>query len=152
MATWADFAANAGEIASAAQRIWQTLQVGYLATVRADGAPRVHPITPVLADGHLYVSVDPNSPKHGDLERDGRYALHTPPAREDEEVMLRGRALQVTDAETRAAFATAAPHALGEHDVVYELRIDIALWTTWRAYGSPEAAPIFKRWFKSDLA
>ena len=30
-------------------------QVAYLATVRKDGSPRVHPVTPIIGQGHLFV-------------------------------------------------------------------------------------------------
>ena len=49
----------------------------YLATVRQDGSPRVHPVTPIVGDGHLFIFMEPTSPKGHDLQRDGRYALHS---------------------------------------------------------------------------
>lgn len=61
---------------------------GYLATIRADGGPRVHPVSPVLAGGRLLCFVlppPPGLPRQAaqavagagrDLERDSRYALH----------------------------------------------------------------------------
>jgi len=51
-------------------------QVAYLATVREDGSPRVHPMTPIIGQGHLFVFMEPTSPKGHDLRRDGRYAIH----------------------------------------------------------------------------
>src|SRR3954468_10898295 len=51
-------------------------KVAYLATIRKDGSPRVHPITPIIGQGHLFVFMEPTSPKGRDLQRDGRYALH----------------------------------------------------------------------------
>ena len=47
--------------------------------VRADGGPRVHPVCPQVVDGELWVFVIAQSPKRADLERDGRYALHSFP-------------------------------------------------------------------------
>src|SRR5436190_108155 len=49
---------------------------GYLATVRRDGGPRVHPVSPLLTHDALYCFVVA-SRKRDDLLRDGRYALHT---------------------------------------------------------------------------
>jgi hypothetical protein len=50
--------------------------LGYLATVRADGGPRVHPVCPFLSGDDLVVFIVPTSPKCRDL-RDGRVAIHT---------------------------------------------------------------------------
>src|SRR5512137_48662 len=51
-------------------------RVAYLATVRKDGSPRVHPMTPIIGRGHLFVFMEPTSPKGHDLRRDARYAIH----------------------------------------------------------------------------
>ncbi len=37
--------------------------VAYLATVKTDGSPRVHPVTPILGDGRLFLFMEPSSPK-----------------------------------------------------------------------------------------
>jgi general stress protein 26 len=50
--------------------------VAYLATVRKDGTPRVHPMTPIIGQGHFFVFMEPTSPKGHDLRRDGRFAIH----------------------------------------------------------------------------
>src|SRR5262245_37474924 len=71
----------------------------YLATVRADGGPRVHPVSPVIAEGGLFCFVIP-SPKRRDLERDGRYAMHSYPGdRTADEAYLAGRVRRVVDAD-----------------------------------------------------
>ncbi|MEJ2561020.1 MAG: pyridoxamine 5'-phosphate oxidase family protein [Anaerolineae bacterium] len=51
-------------------------KVSYLATIRKDGSPRVHPMTPIIGQGHLFVFMEPTSPKGHDLRRDERYAIH----------------------------------------------------------------------------
>ena len=64
--TWAEFASSNPDLAAfGAARL--TALPAYLATVRADGSPRVHPITPVLAPSGLYVFMEPTSPKGVDL-------------------------------------------------------------------------------------
>ncbi len=71
MPSWQDFAAAAPELAEFAfGRINKRL--AYLATLKADGAPRVHPVSPFVGAGHLYVYMAPTSPKVRDLGRDGR--------------------------------------------------------------------------------
>jgi hypothetical protein len=37
-------------------------RVAYLATVRKDGSPRVHPMTPIIGQGHFFVFMEPTSP------------------------------------------------------------------------------------------
>src|SRR5487761_1434724 len=100
MATWQEFESAAPEIASAGLKLLFQFGPGlaFLATVRKDGAPRLHPICPTVVDGNLYGLILPVSPKYGDLERDGRYALHTfPPVDVDDEFLVRGRAERIDD-------------------------------------------------------
>ncbi|WP_442792093.1 pyridoxamine 5'-phosphate oxidase family protein [Micromonospora sp. NBC_01796] len=99
MASWSEFAADAPRLAEAIRILLQQYGpgLGYLATVRADGGPRVHPVSPVINDEGLFCFVV-DSPKRRDLERDGRYALHSfPPEESDDEAYVAGRAQAVTD-------------------------------------------------------
>ena len=99
MATWNEFESDAPDIAEAGKKLLYQGGVGlaFLATLRTDGAPRLHPICPTVVDGHLYALIGP-SPKRGDLKRDGRYALHTfPPDDVDDEFLVMGRAKLIDD-------------------------------------------------------
>ena len=99
MATWMEFENDAPDIAEAGKKLLYQFGVGlaFLATIRKDGAPRLHPICPTVVDGHLYALIGP-SPKRGDLKRDGRYALHTfPPVDVDDEFLVMGRAAFIED-------------------------------------------------------
>lgn len=76
-------------------------RVAYLATVRPDGTPQVHPVSPILRNNRLFVFMYPTSPKAHDLQRGGTYALHC--AVEDNsggggEFYVRGKAQQTHDA------------------------------------------------------
>lgn len=74
MASWAEFAQQApGLAAFGAERF--SSGVAYLATVTAQGAPRLHPVTPIIAD-ELYLFMEPTSPKGKDLQRGSGYSLH----------------------------------------------------------------------------
>ncbi len=77
MVTWKQFAAAEGDLADVGRLLLFQFTVGlaFLATVRKDGAPRLHPVCPVLSGDHLFVLITPTSPKRSDLLRDGRYAL-----------------------------------------------------------------------------
>jgi hypothetical protein len=99
MVTWSEFENDAPDLAEAGKKLIYQFGVGlgFLATLRKDGAPRLHPICPTVVDGHLYALIGP-TPKRADLKRDGRYALHTFPAAEvDDEFLVTGRAKFIDD-------------------------------------------------------
>lgn len=80
-----------------------TGRIAYLATIRADGAPRVHPVSPFISHVTLFVYMEPTSPKGNDLRRDSRYAMHC--SVEDTsggggEFCVRGRAVMIDDPQT----------------------------------------------------
>ena len=105
---------------------------GYLATVRRDGGPRVHPVSPVFTEGKLFCFVMP-SPKRRDLDRDGRYALHAYPAENSEdEAYLAGRARPVTDERQRDRVAREHRAAPSVDWRLYELDIEVAVVTRRR--------------------
>ncbi|MDO8431705.1 MAG: pyridoxamine 5'-phosphate oxidase family protein [Candidatus Binatus sp.] len=101
MATWSDFENAEPEMAEAGKKLLYQFGVGlaFLATVRKDGAPRLHPICPTVVNGRLYALIV-DSHKRNDLRRDGRYALHTfPPVDVDDEFLVMGRAKLIEDPE-----------------------------------------------------
>jgi hypothetical protein len=129
MATWSSYAAAAPDLAEEVRALLFQYGsgLGYLATVRADGGPRVHPVSPVIADGGLFIFLI-DSPKRRDLERDGRFALHAYPAEDsDLEAYVAGRAVRVTDLARieRVAARAAAGDALRWR--LFELDIDVAM-------------------------
>jgi hypothetical protein len=66
MTTRAAFAAAEPELAAfVAERL--RAAPSYLASVRANGAPRVHPVTPIFTGDGLYLFMEPTSPKGTDL-------------------------------------------------------------------------------------
>jgi hypothetical protein len=105
MITWTEFERQQPALAAVgrAQFYQHGIALGFLATVRKDGGPRVHPVCPVLSPAGLHVLILPG-PKRGDLRRDGRYSLHTEtfaPPREDDGFAVSGRANEVADQATR---------------------------------------------------
>ena len=93
---WAAVVASDAALAEYVERRFST--ICYLATVRADGNPRVHPVGVMFRRGRALVAMGANSRKAGDLRADGRYAVHC--TVEDSrggagEVLLRGRAAEV---------------------------------------------------------
>jgi hypothetical protein len=149
-ATWKDFAAAAPELAGAGRALLNQFGVGlaFLATVRADGAPRLHPVCPVLSDDRLYVLITPGSPKRRDLARDGRYALQTFPQPKacSEEFYVAGRADPIDDATTRAAVARDARHQADASEILFELRIERVMHTRWEHVLTPQMRSVHRTW------
>jgi hypothetical protein len=157
MITWNQFEQKQPALAAAGRE--QLYQVGiglaFLATVRADGAPRVHPVCPVISPAGLHVLVIPG-PKQNDLRRDGRYALHTetyPPPRQDDGVSLSGRAREITDPVVRGVVRSQLVAERGESldwpgldtDALFELRLDrCLLMLTHPRDGFPQGPTIWK--------
>ncbi|MBI5028939.1 MAG: pyridoxamine 5'-phosphate oxidase family protein [Chloroflexi bacterium] len=80
-------------------------QVAYLATVRKDGSPRAHPVTLIIGQGHLFLFMEPTSPKGHDLQRDGRYTIHcsvSDNSGASGEFIITGHAHLFNDSELRA--------------------------------------------------
>lgn len=159
LASWDEFSRGARDLAAAGERLLLIDDTGgklagglaYLATVRRDGGPRVHPISPALVGGKLYAFILRSSQKRDDLLRDGRYALHSfpyPMDRDlftDEEFYLLGRATPVDDSVIRHAVADAVGDNAQTGDV-FELKIERALHKH-----RPEGAAVYARW-KAEIA
>ncbi len=149
MVTWAEFTVAAPELAAVGKRLLCQYRVGYafLATVRKDGGPRLHPACPAIANGHLCVFIEAESPKLSDLLRDGRYALHTfPPEQGDEEFYCTGRVTRVDDPELREAVVASDHRQPRETEVLFELKVEHVLHTVWENWPKPGMRPIREKW------
>jgi general stress protein 26 len=119
-------------------------QVAYLATVRKDGSPRVHPLTPIVEEGRLFVFMEPTSPKGHDLRRDSRYAMHASVEDNyggDGEFFITGRARLVDDANVRAIAAKHLSYTT-ERYILFELSVASAFSKVYTEVGPP----ICQRW------
>jgi hypothetical protein len=99
MADWKEFEAATPDLAAAGKKLLYQFGVGlaFLATLRKDGAPRLHPVCLTIVDGMLSALIGPTH-KGVDLKRDGRYALHSfPGPNKDDEFLVMGRARFVDD-------------------------------------------------------
>lgn len=150
MVTWKAFATAEPELAAAGSALLCQFGVGlaFLATLRKDGAPRLHPVCPVLSDGRLFVLITPASPKRHDLVRDGRYALQTFPQPKpgSDEFAVAGRAVLVYDPATRAAVFHDAKHMADPSETLFELLVDRVTHTTWEHVLTPEMRSRHRRW------
>ena len=141
MVSWSEFASDEPRLAEAIRALMQQYGpgLGYLATVRADGGPRVHPVSPVITDEGLFCFVV-DSAKRRDLERDGRYALHSyPPEESDDEAYVTGRAHLVTDPAVVSRLADALRASPEVDWRLFEFSIETAML---RRHGPAGALPL----------
>ena len=146
MADWGDFEASAPDLAAAGRRLIYQYGpgTGYLATVRPDGGPRLHPVCPVVTGGGLWLFVVP-SPKGADLERDGRYALHALlPEEVEEEFCVTGRARRVDDPDVRRQVAAAYHAPVPDDHMLFVLDVGRVLHAAYRFRG--DWPPTYTRW------
>ena len=107
MSTWAEFDASAPGIAAFVRERLEAHRHRMLATIRADGSPRISGIEVTIARGELWVGGLAGSRKFADIRRDARVALHSgsdDPPRFRGDARLSGRAIAVLDEDTKAAF------------------------------------------------
>ena len=134
---WSSFEAAAPELTQFGRKRFGT-GVAFLATTKADGAPRVHPVTPIIGGGRLFLFMEPTSPKGEDLRRDGRFALHS--SVEDSgggggEFLIEGKAKSVEDPNARQLAAESASYEPSDRYVLFELQILRALSTVYDERG-----------------
>ena len=136
MLSWVDFAAEVPHLEAFGRRRLER-RIAYLATIRADGSPRVHPVSPFIGGGSLAIFMEPTSLKVADLRRDARYALHCgveDNAGGEGEFYVTGRAEEISDARRRAAavgWAEAAGYKSAERHVFIEFKLGQVLSTTY---------------------
>jgi len=145
MATWAEFEAEAPEFARFVTDRLTAHKFLTMATVRADGAPRISGTEIVISGGQLWLAGMTGARRWADLRRDPRVAVH---GRSDDEATWKGdakvggRAMEVDEAE-RAAFAAGMPAgAPGEFEL---FRIDVTEATSVRLE-DPPVALIVETW------
>ena len=150
MVTWHEFAAAEPELAAAGRSLLFQFGVGlaFLATVRKDGAPRLHPLCPVLSNDRLFVLITPTSPKRYDLLRDGRYALQTFPQPKpgSDEFYITGKAVRVDDPAARAGILRDAKHMANAAEIPFELWIDRVMLTRWEDVLTPQMHSVHRKW------
>jgi hypothetical protein len=150
MVTWTEFAAAEPDLADVGRSLLFQFKVGlaFLATVRQDGAPRLHPVCPVLSSDRLFMLIIPTSPKRHDLLRDGRYALQTFPQPKpgSDEFYIAGKAVGVDDPAVRAAILRDAKHMADPSEIVFELWIDHVMYTRWENVLTPQMCSVHQKW------
>jgi hypothetical protein len=143
--SWHRFAIAAPDLAAfGAQRLHD--RVAYLATVKPDGAPRLHPVRPIITAGRLLLFMEPTSPKSSDLSRDGRYVLHCTATGDEpwdlKEFYVSGIAHPSDDSASREIANSGSHFRRDEHFALFECEVTSASSTV---YG-PDGRPARQRW------
>ncbi|HSL56408.1 MAG TPA: pyridoxamine 5'-phosphate oxidase family protein [Acidimicrobiales bacterium] len=130
MTTWHDVTEAVPELAGHVRSRFDAHGLGFLASIRRDGSPRISGVEPFFVDPHLWVGMMPGSRKLADVRRDPRVALHSAsvdPQVEHGDVRLSGRLVELTD-ETeirRVMAAFRAERGYGPEDPAPMLWLDI---------------------------
>ena len=77
MTAWRDFEQAEPEFAQRVRALFDAHRHKTIATLRADGSPRISGIEAVVEDGELVFGSLANARKGADLRRDPRFALHS---------------------------------------------------------------------------
>ena len=77
MTAWQDVERAVPEFAQRVRGLFDVRRHKTIATVRADGSPRISGIEAAFEDGELVFGSMPNARKGADLRRDPRFALHS---------------------------------------------------------------------------
>jgi hypothetical protein len=149
---WSAFEGVAPELADAGRSLFTQFGVGlaYLATIRSDGGPRLHPMCPLLAEDGLYAFLI-RSPKERDLTRDGRYAMHAfAPEEVDDEFCITGTAVAIESGSLRQTLAGAHQVAVEPDHRLFEFDVETALLARYRHRG--DWPPTYTIWRERDSA
>ena len=107
MVRWAEFTAEVPEFAEFVEARLRAHKFLVMATIRADGAPRICGTEIMFRDGDLWIGGMPDAHRFADLRRDPRVAVHGTPDDEASwkgDAKIGGTAVEVTDPAERDKF------------------------------------------------
>ena len=107
MTTWAEFRAQAPDLAALGEELYARTGLALVGTTRKDGSARISPCEPFIVDGQLYLGMMWRSHKALDLLRDPRCVVHNTVADKmgtEGEFKAYGRAEDVVDQQRRDAY------------------------------------------------
>ena len=147
--SWLELENGNKELAEFGHKRFVSTHVGYMATIRKDGSPRVHPMTPFIGEGHLFFFTDDGSLFDKDLQRDGRYDLHCSVENQEGgegEFFVRGQATLTDDPDLRVIAERYVPYSdLEDEYILYELNVESAFGSV---YAQGDSESIVRRWKK----
>ena len=132
--SWGAFAHEAPELARDVRAAFAVRKHCTMATLRADGSPRISGTEVQLDDAELHIGSMPGARKARDLQRDGRLAIHSPtvdPPEGDErswagEAKVSGRAVEVASDDASHRFRIDVEEVV--HTAVAGDRLRIRSW------------------------
>jgi hypothetical protein len=151
MASWNEVQHAVPELASAVQAAFDAHKHKVLATLRADGSPRLSGNEATFRDGDVWLGMMHRSRKALDLLRDPRMELHSAPVDVElklGDARLAGRAVEITDAGVIRTFgaASADEHEGQEPPEAFHLfRVDVTDITLIRI-GDPADHLVIESW------
>ena len=153
MARWQDVVDSEPEFANRVLERFTASKHAFLATIRADGSPRITGIETTFTAGEVWLGMMPGSRKAQDLQRDPRFALHSAsddapsddPSAWPGDAKLRGLAVAVTDPATRAVAMGAMPGGGHPPDDIPLFRLDLADVVVTRV-GQPADHLVLELW------
>jgi hypothetical protein len=152
---WGDVEAAVPELAASVRAAFDAHRHKVLATLRADGSPRLSGNEASFRDGELWLGMMPQSRKALDLRRDARLELHSAPVDVElkhGDARIAGRAVEETDPHVIRAFAAASGE---EHDGMeppepfHLFRVDIGEIVLIRI-GDPADHLVIESWTPAD--
>ena len=148
--SWDEVTTTAPELAKRAQAVLDAHKHKTIATLRADGSPRISGTEATFRDGELWLGMMLNSRKALDLRRDPRLGLHSAtvdPEMAAGDAKLSGRAVEVSDRDTIARFVGAHEAESGD-DVPSDFhlfRVDVRELSVVRI-GDPPDHLVIESW------
>ena len=113
---WQEFKRKAPELAALGEERFDRTGLVLVGTLRRNGWPRISPVEPLIADGHLYLGMMWQSRKALDLLRDPRCSVHNTVSERDGtegEFKVYGRAVDIRDLEMRRRYGDVLYEKLG---------------------------------------
>jgi hypothetical protein len=137
MTAWHDVEQAAPELAASVRALFDAHKHKTIATLRADGAPRISGIEAVFQDGELTFGSMPGARKGADLRRDPRFALHSATvdpvdgaeAEWPGEAKIAGRALLATGGEDGDLFRADLTEVVHTHLDEKATKLVVDWWT-----------------------
>jgi hypothetical protein len=132
MTSWGDVTEAVPDLAADVRARFEATGLALLATLRADGSPRIAGIEPSYWEGEMWLGMMWESRKALDLRRDPRFAMHAATVDKDVadgDARISGRAIEVDDEATKQGMGKAFAEQTGfdpnEHAPWHLFRIDV---------------------------
>lgn len=141
MATWQEIEKDAPEFAEHVRAVFAAGKHKSIATLRADGSPRISGSECEFADGEVTFGMMGDSRKLADVRRDPRMAIHSPTLDPPED-----QAAWVGDAKISGRAVEVPPPPDSPHDGAGAFKIDITEVALTYLGGEPPDHLVIESW------